>query len=113
MNRTELQNVEGFEIWNEHGKIKYFEQVDLTGVNLAEEVTITKGQIVMYPNEKDRPALGQKLNHPALVAFYNYLPKEKETEDDCRERLRRLNQKRGCEFISYESGEWEFKVPSM
>lgn len=86
-----MQNLDDFEIWNEHGKIKYIKQVDLTGVNLAVDVSICKGYIDVYSDENEKPALGQKLNHPALITLFNVQPKAKESVEDCRDRLRRLN----------------------
>ena len=113
MTREQLQQVKDFEIWNEDGKISYFREVDLTGVDLAKDVSIFKTMIEMYPDESEKPAFGQKLNHPAFVTLFNVKPKQNESVEQCQARLRNSISKNGGEFISYDGSKWEFKVPSM
>jgi len=48
MTREELQRVDSFEISNEHGRIFFFGETDLTGVDLSREVTINKNSIEVY-----------------------------------------------------------------
>ena len=64
MSLTELQSVKNFEISNTNGLIRYNE-VDLSGVNLAKEVTIDKYSVKVHPDRDHRPQLGEKLNRPA------------------------------------------------
>lgn len=40
MNCEELENVQGFVIWNEFAEIKFMEAVDLRGVNLEKIVVL-------------------------------------------------------------------------
>jgi hypothetical protein len=64
MSLTELQRVKNFEISNTNGLIKY-DEVDLSGLNLAKEVKIDKYSVTVHPDTDHRPKLGEKLNRPA------------------------------------------------
>ena len=51
MTKEELMEVENFQIENEHGFIKFLRPVDLTDVDLKNDVTIKGKHIDIYPDE--------------------------------------------------------------
>ena len=85
----------------------------MTGVNLAKDVSIFKNRIEVYEDESEKPELGRKLNHSALLTFFDVQPKNKESVEDCKARLKAMIESKGGEFISYDGSKWEFKVPFM
>ena len=110
MTEEELKMVNDFAIMNEHGSIQWLAAVDLTGVDLARDVTIEQRQFEVYQGET--PPLGQKLNSCAIVRLNHVPPSEGMSVGDKEQRLRRLCQKRGHEFLAYhpEKFYWEFKL---
>ena len=51
MTKEELMEVDNFQIENEHGYIKFLRPVDLTDVDLQNDVTIKAKHIDIYPDE--------------------------------------------------------------
>jgi hypothetical protein len=78
MTVKELENVENFKVWNEHGSIEWVDKTDLTNVNLADIITIQRQQVEVYDDERHattKPTVGKKLNKPAIITLNNVRPK--------------------------------------
>ena len=61
MTLKELKQVKDFKIWNEHGQVEYLKPVDLTQVDLADVVTISKGNVEVYDEDRHKrvyPSVG-------------------------------------------------------
>lgn len=71
MKRVELQNVRGLKFYNEHGSIEYPEPTDLINVNIDKLVFILPKQAEVYPDDKEKPEVGQKLNKRAIITLKN------------------------------------------
>ena len=69
MTKAELENVRDFVIENQHGRIQFLGTTDLTDVDLARDVTIKARSVDVYPDESQRPEIGQKLNKVAHVTL--------------------------------------------
>ena len=69
----ELQNIKDFCIFNQHGKVEYFGNTDLTSVNLKQDIKINHKSVELYEHG-DKPDLGQKLNKPCLITLYAMTP---------------------------------------
>ena len=78
MTLDELENVEIFSIYNEHGRIDFEGLTNLTNLNLDQIVSIGEKSITVYQNgDLDfKPAIGQGLNKPAVLRLYNCFPGE-------------------------------------
>lgn len=77
MTLDELERVKDFTISNEFGTIHFIDETDLTDVDLAEAVTIEKGQVEVYNKDKmgnRYPAEGTKLNKEAVITLNNINP---------------------------------------
>ena len=75
MKEDELRRVESFRIFNEEGEIEFSEPVDLTGVDIDKSVVIQNRMVEVYPFDlfgDNKPKLGEKLNSPAFITFYNF-----------------------------------------
>ena len=129
MTLEQLKRLPKFSISNEHGCIKFYPLpsspgLDLTEVDLAAIVTITRKSVAVYEEltGQPKPEVGQKLNVPAIITLYEVPPRKGEDpaakEEKLRRGLERGNERNeavegGARFISYDHDtyEWVFKVP--
>lgn len=91
----ELEKIINFKIFNEFGEVEFKEPVNLLGVNLDEEVTITKNMI----------DTGEKLNYWSVFKLYNFTFEGNEINAYIK-----AIEKVGGKFISYQNNElmWEY-----
>ena len=115
MTEDQLQSVESFAIKNEFGKATFDGKTDITGLNLDELVNITYGGIDVYPESVKPPPLGQKLNKPAFLQFFNLKPPHDMDTELFIERLKGNCHKINAEHIHYinDTNEWKIKVPGF
>ncbi len=71
MTMVELQKVKDFTITNKFGKIEFLGETDISGVNLADIVTIEKQSVEVYDRERHipYPKVGEKLNKNAIITL--------------------------------------------
>ena len=69
MTRAQLEVVQDFTVENAHGRIQFLGCCDLTDVDLARDVIIKPRAIEVYPNDSQKPEVGEKLNRGALVTL--------------------------------------------
>ncbi|CAB3372945.1 Hypothetical predicted protein [Cloeon dipterum] len=106
-----------------YGNIFFDEQMDVAGLNLDEIVHIRHREVVVYPNDEEKPALGQGLNRKAQVTLDRIFPTNKQTRAPIRDvdtilnmdydtTLRKACIKMKARFIEYlpNNGSWVFKV---
>lgn len=111
----DLQRVHNFTIINKHvGQIRFFGYSDLTGIDLDSTVLIDPGEVTVYPPAMELPPLGNGLNKPALVTFYNIHPRKPTPEgyERMERRLKKNCEEKGLAFVAYDqtSGDFVFKV---
>merc|ERR550525_1057223 len=107
--------VTGFTIGRDgYGNIHYPGSINVAGLNLDENV---------FPDDTNKPVLGEGLNRKALITLDKVWPNDKSTGDTVRspgrlrsmgseEKLERASARLGARFIEYrpETGSWVFKV---
>jgi nuclear pore complex protein Nup98-Nup96 len=114
MTVDELKRVRNFSVSNSFGKIEFGGETDVTGLNLDEIVKIEDKAVTVYPDETTpKPPVGQGLNKPAVVHLYNCQPKKDMPLDVYEDKIRKMCERRGSEFVSWSrrNFEWVFKVP--
>lgn len=83
MTLKELKSVKNFLVANEHGSIEWIGYTDLTGVDLADCVTIQSKLAEVYDDEgkhlHSKPQRGEKLNKPAIIELNNMKPRPNQT----------------------------------
>lgn len=104
------------------GQLDTTEDVSLSDIIHFESRGGDKRSVDVYPDENCKPPVGQGLNRPAIITFFNMFPTNKTTKEPIKtesaleryaERLRRSNKRSGAEFLSYgdqQPGDWRFRV---
>jgi hypothetical protein len=123
MTKDELMSVDDFTVLKEDvGKVTFLGQTDVRGLDLDRIVSFKDREIVIYPNEKDKPAIGDGLNKHADVTLFKCWPHDKvtnrPTEDPAEveafiKKLKRRCRKWHCTYKSYEHGNWTFSLENF
>lgn len=106
-----------------YGNVYFPESFDIYGLNLDDIVHFRRKEVIIYPDDEKKPAIGQELNRKAQVTLDQVWPHDKslhkDITDPCRllamgyeEKLRRVSAKHDTKFLEYrpETGSWVFKV---
>uniref|UniRef100_A0A671S4Q7 Nuclear pore complex protein Nup98-Nup96 n=1 Tax=Sinocyclocheilus anshuiensis TaxID=1608454 RepID=A0A671S4Q7_9TELE len=106
-----------------YGSVFFSGEVNLTNMNLDEIVHFRRKEIIVYPDDKDKPPAGEGLNGRAEVTLDGVWPNDKTTCSQIKslERLTEMNyegrleaasRKQGARFLEYrpETGSWVFEV---
>ncbi|CAK0873749.1 unnamed protein product [Prorocentrum cordatum] len=74
-------------------------------------------EVVVYPNQKLKPPVGEGLNRPASIVLYGCVAKthgfkDEKSRERYKRRVRQMTEDKGAEFVSYDCdrGVWEFRV---
>ncbi|XP_063041599.1 nuclear pore complex protein Nup98-Nup96 isoform X2 [Engraulis encrasicolus] len=116
--------VENFTIGRKgYGSVFFPGTVNLTDVNLDEIVHFRRKEIIIYPDDMTKPAVGEGLNRRAEVTLDGVWPNDKTTCSQIRSpdrlvdmnyegRLEAASRKQGARFLEYrpETGSWVFEV---
>lgn len=108
--------MENFTIENEHGRITWEGETDLTQVDLAEVVTISHKAFEVYDDKMilKKPQVGEKLNKEAVVTLFNFNLRKAKTLEEAEEFLIKQMKKNEClgEHIRYDidQQQWTFRM---
>uniref|UniRef100_A0A8C7SQM7 Nuclear pore complex protein Nup98-Nup96 n=1 Tax=Oncorhynchus mykiss TaxID=8022 RepID=A0A8C7SQM7_ONCMY len=116
--------VENFTVGRKgYGSVFFHGEVNATGLNLDEIVHFRRKEVIVYPDDKNKPAEGEGLNRRAEVTLDGVWPNDKTTctqiknperlsEMNYEGRLENASRKQGARFLEYrpETGSWVFEV---
>ncbi|XP_051537723.1 nuclear pore complex protein Nup98-Nup96-like isoform X2 [Myxocyprinus asiaticus] len=116
--------VENFTVGRKgYGSVFFPGEVNLTNMNLDDIVYFRRKEIIVYPDDKDKPPVGEGLNRRAEVTLDGVWPNDKTTccqiksperliEMNYEGRLEAASRKQGARFLEYrpETGSWVFEV---
>ncbi|NXI48323.1 NUP98 protein, partial [Galbula dea] len=107
-----------------YGSIYFEGEVNLTNLNLDDIVHIRRKEVIVYPDDEQKPPIGEGLNRRAEVTLDGVWPTDKTSrcliksperlaEMNYEGRLEAVSRKQGAWFKEYrpETGSWVFKVP--
>ncbi|XP_069395495.1 nuclear pore complex protein Nup98-Nup96 isoform X5 [Paralichthys olivaceus] len=117
-------SVENFTIGRKgYGSIFFPGEVNVSGLNLDEIVHFRRKEVIVYPDDKNKPPEGEGLNRRAEVTLDGVWPNDKTTCTQIRSperlsdmnyegRLEKASRKQGARFLEYrtETGSWVFEV---
>ncbi|XP_007259635.3 nuclear pore complex protein Nup98-Nup96 [Astyanax mexicanus] len=116
--------VENFTVGRKgYGSVFFPGEVNLTNMNLDEIVHFRRKEVIIYPDDKEKPPEGEGLNRRAEVTLDGVWPNDKTTctqiktperltEMNYEGRLENASRKQGARFLEYrpETGSWVFEV---
>ncbi|XP_022600404.1 nuclear pore complex protein Nup98-Nup96 isoform X2 [Seriola dumerili] len=116
--------VENFTVGRKgYGSIFFPGEVNVTGLNLDEIVHFRRKEVIVYPDDKNKPPEGEGLNRRAEVTLDGVWPNDKTsctqirsperlTDMNYEGRLEKASRKQGARFLEYrpETGSWVFEV---
>ncbi|XP_028276799.1 nuclear pore complex protein Nup98-Nup96 isoform X2 [Parambassis ranga] len=116
--------VENFSIGRKgYGSVFFPGEVNVAGLNLDEIVHFRRKEVIVYPDDKNKPPEGEGLNRRAEVTLDGVWPNDKTTCTQIRSperltemnyegRLEKASRKQGARFLEYrpETGSWVFEV---
>ncbi|KAL0994355.1 hypothetical protein UPYG_G00121060 [Umbra pygmaea] len=116
--------VENFTVGRKgYGSVFFHGVVNVTGLNLDEIVHLRRKEVIVYPDDKKKPEVGEGLNRRAEVTLDGVWPNDKTTctqiksperlsEMNYEGRLENASRKQGARFLEYrpETGSWVFEV---
>lgn len=117
-------NVENFTVGHEkYGKVCFPGITNVAGLNLDEIVHFRPKEITVYPDDDDKPPVGEGLNRKAEVTLDCVWPTDKTTHTPIKdperlaligyqEKIEKATKKLNATFIDYrpETGSWVFQV---
>ncbi|XP_068627116.1 nuclear pore complex protein Nup98-Nup96 [Battus philenor] len=106
-----------------YGNVHYDCEMDVANLDLDALVHFLNKEVIIYPEDADKPPVGQGLNRRAVVTLDRVWPRDKTQRRlivepdrllkmDYEGKLRRVCDKHETKFIEYrpESGSWVFRV---
>ncbi|KAK1875220.1 Nuclear pore complex protein Nup98-Nup96 [Dissostichus eleginoides] len=116
--------VENFTVGRKgYGSIFFPGEVNASGLNLDDIVHFRRKEVIVYPDDKNKPAEGEGLNRKAEVTLDGVWPNDKTscaqirsperlTEMNYEGRLEKASRRQGARFLEYrtETGSWVFEV---
>nr|XP_046267298.1 nuclear pore complex protein Nup98-Nup96 isoform X3 [Scatophagus argus] len=116
--------VENFSVGRKgYGSVFFPGEVNVTGLNLDHIVHFRRKEVIVYPDDKNKPPEGEGLNRRAEVTLDGVWPNDKTTCTQIRSperlndmnyegRLEKASRRQGARFLEYrpETGSWVFEV---
>ncbi|XP_052746046.1 nuclear pore complex protein Nup98-Nup96 isoform X1 [Bicyclus anynana] len=106
-----------------YGNVYYDCELDVAGLDLDALVHFMNKEILIYPEDEDKPPVGQGLNRRAIVTLERVWPRDKTEKRPITEpdrllkmdyegKLRRVCDKHDTKFVEYrpQTGSWVFRV---
>ncbi|XP_012260239.2 nuclear pore complex protein Nup98-Nup96 isoform X2 [Athalia rosae] len=106
-----------------YGNVYFPDAIDIYGLNLDKIVHFRNKEVIIYPDDEQKPTMGEGLNRRAQVTLDRVWPLDKTLRQpitdphrlaamDYEGKLRRVSAKHDTKFLEYrpETGSWVFKV---
>eukprot|EP00747_Dinoflagellata_sp_TGD_P031692 gnl/TRDRNA2_/TRDRNA2_135488_c2_seq1.p1 gnl/TRDRNA2_/TRDRNA2_135488_c2~~gnl/TRDRNA2_/TRDRNA2_135488_c2_seq1.p1 ORF type:complete len:914 (-),score=138.55 gnl/TRDRNA2_/TRDRNA2_135488_c2_seq1:190-2910(-) len=118
---SELSRVRELRIGREGvGYVTFHGETDCRGLmeHIPNLIIIGQGEVVVYPDARNKPPIGQGLNKPASVVLYGCMPKstqrvmDERARERYKQRVAQMTKEKGAIFQDYncDDGTWKFAV---
>jgi len=123
MRGEDLSHVYNFTVGRrEVGEIQWLGETDVRNLDLDRLVHIENREVIVYPDEEEKPEIGVGLNKPAKVSLHKVWKVDKKTGQQLKDvssvtnftaKLKQHCEKQGLTFLGYDAtqGTWSFEVP--
>lgn len=118
MTDEQLAQVPFFEVGRRgYGKVKFLGVVDVRGVRINDIFVFRHKSVVVYPDDSQKPPIGEGFNRPAMITLEHVFPQKRGTKERITSPhvVAKYEQKLRdrATFVSYNThtGEWVFTVP--
>eukprot|EP00435_Cladocopium_sp_Y103_P041734 s1313_g11.t1 len=102
------------------GEVVFHGLTDCTDLDVARDIVLKRGYVLVYPDQKNKPPPGEGLNKHATVTMYQCFPPGEpirtlsdEAVQEYKDKIRRMTEENSaCTFIDYDcqTGVWKFQV---
>ena len=119
MSSQELSQVRDFAVGRKGvGKVQWLSPTDVRGLRVDLLVQLRPREVVVYPDEEQKAALGCQLNKPANITLFDVLPPSDCTEEQrmkFERRIGRKTRKMDATLLDYDSvsGTWQFRCVAV
>ena len=114
MTDEELSKVEDFTVGcTDIGQVQWLSLTDVRNLDLDSIVEFHPKEIIVYPDEENKPDEGQELNKPAIVQLEQIFPSNgNKKKAGYAEKVKKKTIQMDATFIEYsvESGIWKFRT---
>lgn len=106
-----------------YGNVFFEEPIDVANLNLDDIVHFRHKEVIIYPNDENKPPVGQELNRRAQITLDQVWPQDKTIHEPIKDperleamnfegKLRKVCDKNDTRFLEYrpDTGSWVFKV---
>ncbi|XP_055550074.1 nuclear pore complex protein Nup98-Nup96 [Wyeomyia smithii] len=106
-----------------YGNVYFNEPIDVANLNLDEIVHFRHKEVIIYPDDENKPLVGEGLNRKAQITLDQVWPHDKALHEPIKDphrlalmeyegKLRRVCDKHDTRFLEYrpDTGSWVFKV---
>ncbi|CAH2217001.1 jg26637, partial [Pararge aegeria aegeria] len=106
-----------------YGNVYYDCEIDVAGLDIDSLVHFLNKEIIIYPEDEEKPPVGEGLNRRAIVTLERVWPRDKTEKRPITEpdrlwkmdyegKLRRVCDKHDTKFVEYrpQTGSWVFRV---
>lgn len=106
-----------------YGNVYFGETMDVAGLNIDELVHFRNKEVIIYPDDENKPPVGEGLNRKAQITLDQVWPHDKTLHEPIKDKqrleemnfegkLRAVCDKHDTRFVEYrpETGSWVFKV---
>jgi nuclear pore complex protein Nup98-Nup96 len=104
MTVNQLKSIEGFQIYNDYGLMKFLHPVDLRGLNLDQIVTIEPQKASLYEHKR-KPPRGQGLNVECEIHLYDIQSEEGLSDferQEFKDGLERAVRSKGAKMVRFD-----------
>jgi len=106
-----------------YGSVTFYGQINIAGLDLDQIIEIDRHEVTVYPDDNNKPPVGEGLNIPARITLLGVYPTDRTTREEIRDTerikamnygdyLREVTKKFDGEYVNYgvTDGSWTFMV---
>lgn len=122
MDAASLRAIQNFVVGCEGvGSVEFIDPTDVRGLDLDKIVEFKHREVTIYPDDHNKPTVGEGLNKPAIVTLEKVWPIDKASKqikvdrvslEKYQQKLEKTTENYGARYLGYDpkTGSWAFQV---